>query len=196
MILIKCMPIVIKAFTGIRSKGIISIRRTVVSSPPVTVNVIGIDVTNITRAEMNSELWWQKCTIGLLRFRWESEEKNNEYKTRLLQVSCTLLLKLLQNGDYFSNDWMKGIIFNCSYTDILAKYKPIKIKQLSILLPKFLCFFFVNKGFSELARFFKRYYWSIIKNFFYEYKSYSRRNDTSVQRESIHWWKDVWSSAW
>jgi hypothetical protein len=39
------------------------------SNPPVTVNVIGIDVTYITSAEVNSELWWQKCTIGLLRIR-------------------------------------------------------------------------------------------------------------------------------
>jgi len=39
------------------------------SHPPVTVKVIGIDVMYITSAEVNSELWWQKGTIGLLRFR-------------------------------------------------------------------------------------------------------------------------------
>ena len=77
-------------------------------NPSVTVNIIAINITYITSAEVNSELWWQKSTIGLLRFRWEGEGKSNQYKTKLLQVSCTLLLKLLQKENIFKNDYMKG----------------------------------------------------------------------------------------
>ena len=70
-------------------------------NPPVTVNVVGIDVTYIASAEVNSELWRQKCTIGLLRFRYEGEEKNNEYGTKLLHSLIHFTLKATTNGDYF-----------------------------------------------------------------------------------------------
>ena len=89
-------------------------------NPPVTGKITGIHVMYITGAKVYSELWWLKDTVGRLRFRYESEGKNNEYETKLLQVSCTLHLKLLQNGGYFLKDGMKGKLFNGSYTGIRA----------------------------------------------------------------------------
>lgn len=62
-------------------------------NPPVTINVIGIDVTYITGAKVNSELWWQKCTVSLLRIRYEGEAKNNEYETKLLHDLIHFTLK-------------------------------------------------------------------------------------------------------
>lgn len=62
-------------------------------NPPVTVKVIRIDVAYITSAEVNSELWWQKGTIGLLRFQYEGEEKNNKYETKLLHSLIHFTLK-------------------------------------------------------------------------------------------------------
>ena len=49
-------------------------------------------------------------------------------------------LKATKNGEYFSNDGMKGILFNYLYTNA-SQYK-LTIKQLGILLPTFLCFLF------------------------------------------------------
>jgi hypothetical protein len=64
-----------------------------VRNPAVTVNVIGINVTYITTPEVNSELWWQECTVRLLRIRYESEAKNNEYETKLLHSLIHFTLK-------------------------------------------------------------------------------------------------------
>jgi len=41
-----------------------------VINPPVTVKVIGINVAYISSTEVNSELWWQQSTIGLLRLQY------------------------------------------------------------------------------------------------------------------------------
>jgi hypothetical protein len=75
------------------------------SNPPVTVNVIGIDVTYITSAEVNSELWGQKCTIGLLRFQREGEGKNNEYETKLLHSLIHFTLKATTKWRLFFRRW-------------------------------------------------------------------------------------------
>ena len=95
------------------------------TNAPVTVNVIGIDVMYITSAEVNSELWWQKCTIGLLRFRRKGKWKNKEYETKLLHSLIHFILKATKNGEYFSNDGMKGIFqlisFNWLFLSFLGK---------------------------------------------------------------------------
>ena len=96
------------------------------SNPPVTVNVIGIDVMYITSAEVNSELWGQKCTIGLLRFRREGEGKNNEYETELLQCLLHFTLKATTKLRSFLKRWDKRYIINCSDTGIPVQYKSIK----------------------------------------------------------------------
>jgi len=81
-----------------------------VINPSVTVKVITINVANITSTEVNSELWWQKSTIGLLRLQYKGEGKNNEYETKLLHSLFHFTLKATKNGDYFSSDGMKGNI--------------------------------------------------------------------------------------
>ena len=64
-------------------------------NPPVIGKFNTIQISYIATAKVNGELGWLKNTIGLLRFRPEGEEQNKEYKTKLLQVSGTLYLKLL-----------------------------------------------------------------------------------------------------
>jgi hypothetical protein len=46
---------------------------------------IAIGVTDITGAEVNGKLRRFKYTIARLGFQFKSQEKNYEYKTRLLQ---------------------------------------------------------------------------------------------------------------
>jgi len=82
-----------------------------VTNAPVTVNVIGIDVGYIAGAEVNSELWWQKCTIGLLRSRCEREAKNNEYQSKLLHGLIHFTLKATTKRRIFLKRWDERYFF-------------------------------------------------------------------------------------
>ena len=97
MVLRKCMPIVTKTSTGIRSKCIMSVSRTWTGNPLIIGERNAGYVTYISPAKVYCELGWLKNAVGRLRFRYKGEKENNEYETKLLQVSSTLHLKLLQN---------------------------------------------------------------------------------------------------
>ena len=66
-------------------------------NPPVIGELSTIQITYIATTKVYGKLRRLKNTIGLLRFRSEGEEKNRKYNTKLLQVLCTLYLKLPQN---------------------------------------------------------------------------------------------------
>src|ERR1043165_719015 len=91
MILRYCMPIVVKARTGIRNKRIISILRTWIKNPVIIRKIATVWINYSSAAKIYCDLWRFKNTVSLLRFRYKGEKDNNEYDTKLLQVLCTLL---------------------------------------------------------------------------------------------------------
>jgi hypothetical protein len=90
MIFQKRMPIVIMASNCIGCKRIISVAGTKMINPPVIGN---IKTVGVTRTKVNSLLRGLKFAIKRLPFRREGEEKNNAYKTQLLQGLLHFIFK-------------------------------------------------------------------------------------------------------
>src|SRR5687768_15531409 len=79
------MPVIFKTSAGIWSERIMTISRTITAYPPVIVKISSIQIRYMTSTKVNGELGRLKGAVRRLRLRYKSEEKKNEYKTKLLQ---------------------------------------------------------------------------------------------------------------